>query len=256
MRGTRSPGYLATSAVLGVAALTALAGCKGPSAAAAHGQKAVGKATSAAGSLPAGHSGQIKQVGPEKPGLPGGAPSTGSLPANAPGLSTCNPNELAKSFVVQGGDPGGLPTNNGMGMIVITNRSAQPCVLQGYAGLGMLATNGQHLGLQDANLSTAGGPAKVDLASGGSAFQGADFATLAACPAVADAQITPPASKTPSQVPVHFADGGSQGTSSPLRVCPGAVNMGPMSASQAKAEAAAAKHAVQAKVPTNTNLVP
>ncbi len=256
MRGTRSPGYLAASAVVGVAALTALAGCKPSSSAAAdHAHQAVGKATSAAIAAGQSHSGQIKQVGPEKPGV-NGAPSTGSLPANAPGLSTCNPNELAKSFVVQGGDPGGLPTNNGMGMIVITNRSQQPCVLQGYAGLGMVAANGQHLGLQDANLSTAGGPAKVDLASGGSAFQGADFATLAACPAVADAEITPPAEKTPSQVPVHFGDSGSQGTNGPLRVCPGAVNMGPMSASQAKAEAAAAQHAVQAKVPTNTNLVP
>lgn len=249
MRGTRSPGYLAAYAIVGVAALTALAGCNKPGqSAAAHAQKAVGKVKSAAGNVPAGqpHSGQLHAVGPEKPGVPNvpGAPSAGSLPVNASGLSACNPSQLAKSFVVQGGDPGGLPVNNGMGMLVITNRSAHPCVLQGYAGLGMISTNGQHLGLQDVNLSTAGTPAKVDLASGDSAYQGADFASVAACPAVADAAVTPPGANTPSTVPLNVANGGTQGTSGPLRVCPGVLNLGPLSASQAKAVASVAHHAV------------
>lgn len=252
MRGTRSPGYLAASAVVGVAALTALAGCKSGQAAAEHANNAVKSKAQGAVSAAQAHSGQLRQVGPEKPGVPGGVPSAGSAPVAGSALSACNPNDLAKSFVVQGGDPGGLPMNNGMGVIVITNRSAHPCLLQGYFGLGMLAANGQHLGLQDANLSTAGMPAKVDLASGGSAFQGADFATLASCPAVADAEITAPAQNTPSTIPIKYASGGPQGSTGPLRVCPGAVNLGPPSASQAKALAAVEHHAV----PVPANLVP
>ena len=256
MRGTRSPGYLAASAIVGVAALTALAGChSGPSAAASHAQKAVSKVKSAAGSLPVGqsHSGQLHAVGPEKPGVPG-LPSTSSVPVIGKGMGTCNPSDLAKSFVVQAGDPGGLPTSDGMGMLVITNRSAQPCVLQGYAGLAMIGQGNQHIALQDVNLSTAGTPAKVDLASGDSAFQGADFASLAACPAVADAEVAPPGQNTPSVAPIHYATAGTQGTSGPLRVCPGVLNLGPLSASQAQALAAVAHHIVP--VPANVPNVP
>lgn len=255
MRGTRSPGYLAASAVVGVAALTALAGCKSGEAAASHAKNAVSGAASQAGnavSQAKSHAGQVAPVGPEKPGVPG-VPSAGSLPVSASGLGTCNPSDLAKSFVVQGGDPGGLPVTDGAGMIVITNRSDHPCILQGYAGLGMFAGNGQRLGLQEVNLSTApGAPAKVDLASGGSAYQGVDFASVSACPAVADAAITPPGSNTPSMVPLHYANGGTQGTNGPLRVCPGTLNLGPLSASQAQAAAAIAHHVV----PVPANLVP
>ena len=254
MRGTRSPGYLAASAVVGVAALTALAGCHtGPSAAASHVQKAVSKAKSAAGSVPVGqpHTGQLHAVGPEKPGVPN-LPSVGNLSLPATGLGTCNPADLTKSFTTNIADPGGLPVTNGSGVIVITNRSAHPCILQGYAGVGMIAGNGQRLGLQDVNLSTAGTPAKVDLASGDSAYQGVDFASISACPAVADAAITPPGTNTPSIVPVNFANAGTQGTNGPLRVCPGVLNLGPLSASQVSAVAAIAHHVV----PVPTNLVP
>lgn len=257
MRGTRSPGYLAAYAIVGAAAVTALAGCNKPvQSAAAHAHKAVGNVKSAAGNVPVGqpHSGQLHAVGPEKPTVPNvpGVPSAGSLPVHAAGLGTCNPSELAKSFNVEAGAPGGLPVTDGMGMLVITNRSAHPCLLQGYAGVGMIAGNGQRLGLQDVNLSTAGTPAKVDLASGDSAYQGVDFASVAACPAVADAAVTPPGANTPSTVPLNVANGGTQGTNGPLRVCPGVLNLGPLSASQAKAVASVAHHAV----PVPANLVP
>jgi Protein of unknown function (DUF4232) len=244
MRGTRSPGYLAASAMIGVAALTALAGCKSGEAAASHAKNAVASHANGAVSQAKAHSGQLKQVGPEKPGVPG-VPSAGNVPVVGSGMSNCNSSDLAKSFVVQGGDPAGLPTTDGVGMLVITNRSAKPCVLQGYAGVAMVGQKGQHIGLQDVNLSTANGsPAKVDLASGGSAYQGADFASVAACPAVADVQIAPPGQKTPSEVPLHYANGGPQGTNGPLRVCPGVLNVGPLSTSQAQAVAAIAHHVV------------
>jgi Protein of unknown function (DUF4232) len=255
MRGTRSPGYLAASAVLGVAALTALAGCKsGSSAAASHAQKAVSGAQSAAGSAVSSakaHTGQLQPVGPAKPGVPG-LPSTGSLPGAPSGLGTCNPADLAKSFTYNMGDQGGLPPTDGAGMIVLTNRSSSPCILQGYAGVGMISGNGSRLGMQDVNLSTAGTPAKVDLASGDSAYQGVDFASVAACPAVADAAITAPGTNTPSMVPMHYASGGSQGTNGPLRLCPGVMNLGPLQPTQAAALASIAHHAV----PVPANLVP
>lgn len=255
MRGTRSPGYLAASAIVGVAALTALAGCKsGVPAAASHAQNAVGKVKSAAGSAVSqaqGHAGQVAPVGPEKPGVPG-VPSAGSLPVSATGLGTCDPADLTKTFTADISDPGGLPLTDGAGMIVITNRSSHPCILQGYAGVGLISGNGQRLGLQDVNLSTAGTPVKVDLASGDSAYQGVDFASVSACPAVADAAITPPGSNTPAVVPLHYANGGTQGTNGPLRVCPGVLNVGPLMPTQAQAVAAIAHHVV----PVPTNLVP
>jgi hypothetical protein len=252
MRGTRSPGYLAASAAIGVAALTALAGCKSGVPAAASGAKnAVSSHVGSAVNSAKAHAGQVAPVGPEKPGVPG-VPSAGSLPVSAAGLSTCNPADIAKSFVVNAGDPSGLPLTDGSGMVVLTNESTHPCILQGYAGVGMIGTNGQHLGLQDVHLNTVGTPVKVDLASGNSAYQGVDFASVAACPAVADAQIEPPGQSTPAVVPMHWANGGTQGTNGPLRLCPGVLNLGPLSVSQASALAAIA-HQV---VPVPTNLVP
>ena len=256
MRGIRAPGHLAAYAIGGVAAAMALTGspAHGASAVASHAQKAVGKVKSAAGnavSQAQGHAGQVAPVGPAKPGVPN-LPSAGSLPVVGSGLSTCNPSDLAKTFTANIADPGGLPLTDGTGMIVITNRSSHPCLLQGYAGVAMISGNGQRLGMQDVNLSTAGTPVKVNLASGNSAYQGVDFASVAACPAVADVAITPPGQNTPSVVPLHYVSGGTQGTNGPLRVCPGVLNLGPLSASQAQALATIAHHAV----PVPANLVP
>ena len=255
MRGTRSPGYLAASAVIGAVAMTALAGCNSHAqSAASHAKKAVSGATSAAGnavSAAKAHTGQLQPVGPAKPGVPG-LPSAGNVAGSALGLGTCNPADLTKTFNANIADPGGLPLTDGAGTVVITNRSAHPCVLQGYAGIGLISGNGQHLGLQTVNLSTVGTPAKVDLASGDSAYEGVDFASVSACPAVADASITPPGTNTPSVVPLHYVNGGTQGTNGPLRVCPGVMNLGPLVPTQAGALAAIAHHVV----PVPTNLVP
>ncbi|MGW1162225.1 DUF4232 domain-containing protein [Streptomyces sp. NPDC002519] len=203
-RGTTGPDHDSTapfltarhvvSALGAVAALSLLTACGGQHGTSTTPEKLPGQAQPASGdqsagnTAPTGTSGgttAAASTGSSSSGSTASAASTGSgTTSSGTTSSRCHTSELRAS--VGANNPGAGQENF---PLVLTNRSGRTCTVDGYPGAAFLGASGKQLGPDPQR--SAGGPARITLAPGRSAWAGLSFS---------NPQVSGAASATPTAI--------------------------------------------------------
>lgn len=117
------------------------------------------------------------------------APPPTSTTTSTPGA--CTSHDLALTFTAESPAAGSV-----LGHFYLSNRSSQPCTLDGYATLGAVGPNGNAVGLTThpgGTSLTAGRAARVALAPGQSASFSAEWNEIdSTCPSITTIDVIPP----------------------------------------------------------------
>jgi hypothetical protein len=167
----------------------------------------------------------------------GGGSGTGSTSTTAPSTTTttssgppmCTTNALSAAISGSSGAAGTIETT-----ITLKSSSAAPCVLNGYPGLGLVASDGSTLPsnvVRKGNYSfTAMAPTTVTLTAGQSAYFNIGYSDVpvgseTSCPSSASLEVTPPNAFDHLTIPATLAPcGGGTLVVSPVFLSTGSAS--------------------------------
>ena len=214
--------HLAATALTGAVAIATLAGCKPAT------QSAISAARTVAAKphLPSRLTARVPQVNAPtlarapRPALPGG--SVPPIPVT--GLLSCTAQQLTRAFQVQ---PSMQSVPEGTALMIFTNTAAHPCLLHGTEALSLLSPAGKIFGSTVFGVTASGGNTRVVLGAGGSMYLGLHYISVITCPSVDAVQMSVPGlPAVPGAPPVPVTYAAGAGTTGPIRVCPGAIDVG------------------------------
>jgi hypothetical protein len=151
-------------------------------------------------------------------------PAGGSGADLTPSPATCRAADLQVAMDIQP-RTGTQPADRTRALIVLTDSSASPCALDGFATVEVGAAARPSAVLPASHLDLPGPAGTFVLPSEGSAFAGLEWTVRPACKEVASLWLTPPGTRSEMAVSVD-APGGSP---LPVDLCPAGAGIGPLS---------------------------